>query len=91
VDLVEYPKPSGRQLSFENPLAILRDIPIEMTGSTAVERARKSRLTDLTGARYEYHLLRKIPADLWQKVTRDPRHACESTRLISLVGKITRE
>ena len=74
VDLIEYPKPSGWQLSFENSLAILRDIPIEVAGRTAVQRARERGLTDLTRAGNEYHLLREIPADLRQKVTRDPRH-----------------
>src|SRR6185437_9224327 len=91
VDLIEYPKPSGWQLSFENPLAILRDVPIEVAGGAAVQGARESRLPHLPRASHEYHLVRKVPADLRQKVARYSRHDGGRIRVFYLPGKNTRD
>src|SRR5579883_2871826 len=83
VDLIEYPEFSGRQLTFENPLAILRDVPIEVARRPAAEGACESRLTDLARAGNEHHLTREILADLRQEVARDLRHNAESIWVIS--------
>ena len=74
---------SAWQLSFEDPLAILRDVPIEVSGRAAVQGARESRLTDLSRAGHEYHLVCEVLADLRQKVARDPRHSGGRIRVIS--------
>ena len=64
VDFVEDPKPRGRQLAFENTLAVLGHVPVQIPGGAAQQRAGQGGFADLARAGDEDHFARQILPNL---------------------------
>jgi len=74
VDLVEGPKRTGRQLPAEDPVPVLRDVPVEVAGLRPGEAPGERGLPDLARTGDEDHLALKVLLHLRGEIARPVSH-----------------
>ena len=90
VDLVEEPEAAGRQLTLQDSLAMLGDVPVQVGLPRAGKAQGERRLADLARSGDEDHFPGEIPADLVGKIARARGHG-RSLLCFSPTVKITSE